>query len=198
MHTAKSTPLAYRKSSTLLHRLPAGVKLVFLLVLSLAAFLPNIAILSAIAFILIILSFIAGIGPSGLLRGSGPLLLIVLAVFAVQGVEFSPLSFNSSGLLEALVFCARIALAFAAASLLFSVTTTSEIRKSISRLETFFHLEKPMLSLHISLMLGFLKNFFEVWEDLDLAWKSRGGRKSLVRLIKLIPILIERMMIKAG
>lgn len=192
------TPFSYRKGSTLLHRLPAGAKLVFMLLLSLAAFFPNIIVLSAIALILISLSFIAGIGPAALLRGSGPLLLVVLAVFVVQGAEFSPPGFNTAGLLEALVFCARIALAFSAASLLFSVTSTGEIRKSLSLPETKLHLEKLKLSLCISLMLGFLKNFFEVWEDLDLAWKSRVGRKNLSRLLKLLPLLLEKLMIKAG
>ena len=197
------TPMSYRKGSSLLHKLPAGLKLVFLLLLSAAAFFPGpekpgLAILSVIAVILIILSFAAGIGPAALLRGSGPLLLIVIAAFAVQGVEFSPFGFNTSGLSEALVFCARIALAFAAASLLFSVTTTGEIRKSLSRLEAILHFEKPRLSLHISLMLGFLKFFFEIWEDLNLAWKSRGGKNNFFRFLKLVPLLIEKMIIKAA
>lgn len=198
MALAKHTPLSYKKGSTLLHRLPAGVKLAFLLLLSIAAFFPNIAILLVIAIILISLSFIARIRPAGLLLGSGPLLLIVLAVFVIQGVEFSPFGFNTGGLLEALVFCARIALAFASASLFFYVTTPGEIRKSLSRLEIILHLEKLKLSLHISLMLGFLKNFFEIWEDLDLAWKSRGGGRNLSRLLKLLPLLVEKLMIKAG
>jgi len=195
--------MSYRKGSSLLHRMGAGVKLAILLLLSLAAFFPgpelrSIVIISGIAFVLIVLSIAAGIGPAALLRGSGPLLFIVLAVFAVQGLEFSPLGFNASGLLEALVFCARIAAAFSAASLFFSVTSSGEIRKSLSGIETALHIEKLKLSLHISLMLGFLKGFFEIWEDLNLAWKSRGGKKNLACLVKLVPIAMERMMTRAA
>jgi len=203
MAVSKATPWSYRKGATPLHRLPAGFKLAFLLSLSLAAFFPgpklqSFVVLSAIALVLIILSFAAKIGPPALLRGSAPLLFLVMAVFAVQGIELSPLGFNIDGLWESVLFCLRICAAFAAGTLLFAVTTPGEIRKSLSRLEAALHLEKARISLGISLMLGFLPRFFEMWEDVNLAWKSRGGRKSLSRLIVIIPLVVERMMVKAA
>jgi len=199
----KATPFSYRKNSSPIHSLPAGFKLGFLLLLSIAAFLPGtelrtFVILGSLAVILILLSFIAGARAASLLRGSGPLLLIVLGVFLVKGIEFSPLRFNTAGLREALIFCVRIGIAFAAGSLLFYTTTSGEIRKSLSRLETVLHLENLRISLNISLMLGFLPKFFEIWEDLNLAWKSRSGKNNFSRFLKLIPLLIERMMIEAA
>jgi len=197
------TPWSYRKAPTPLHRLPAGFKLAFLLALSLAAFFPgpparSLAVLSGIALLLVILSFIAKIGPLALLRGSGPLLVLVIAVFLFRGIAFSPPGFNTEGLWESVLFCVRICAAFAAGTLLFAVTTPGEIRKSLSRMESALHLEKAHLSLGISLMLGFLPRFFEIWEDVTLAWKSRGGKKSLSRLIILIPLVVEKMMVKAA
>jgi len=197
------TPWSYRKGSTLLHRLPAGIKLAFLLLLSLASFFPgtetqSLVLPGSIAFILIALSFAAGIGPWALLRGSGPLFLVILWGFLLQAVEFSPLKFNPSGFLAAFIFSLKIAAAYSAGTLLFSVTTPYEIRKSLSRLETFLRINKLNLSLYISLMLGFLPQFFEVWEDLCLAWKSRAGKKNLSFVVILIPIAIEKMMRKAA
>jgi len=189
----------YRKGSSLLYKLPAGLKLAFLLLLSLASFFPgtetqSLLLLGVIAFILIALSFAAGIGPQALLRGSGPLFLVVFWVFFMQAVELSPLRISSAGLVQAIIFSLRIAAAFSAGTLLFSVTTSHEIRKSLSRLEKLLRMEKLNLSLYISLMLGFLPQFFEVWEDLCLAWKSRGGKKNLSLIVTLVPIAIERMM----
>jgi biotin transport system permease protein len=197
-----TTPWAYRKGSSLIHRLPAGAKLGFLLTLSIASFFPgtwpfNVFIPLAIIFILIGLSLAAGIRPHELLRGSGPLLLVVLGVFLFQGIEFSPLGFNTEGLKESIIFCIRIIAAYSAGALLFSVSTSGEIKKSLSKLEALLRLEKLNLSLYISLMLGFLPRFFEIWEDLNLAWKSRGGKNNLSRMLTLVPILIERMMRKA-
>ena len=196
-------PWSYKKGRSPLHRLPAGIKLVFLLTLSLAAFFPaqntpGLAIVGGIALILVVLSIIAGIGPWVLLRGSGPLFFIVMAVFLIQAVEFSPPGFKLDGLMESVLFCARIATAFATGSLYFSVTTSGETRKSLSRLEAFLHLEKLKVGFSISLMLGFIPSLFQFWEDINLAWKSRGGKKNLSRLVTLAPLLIERMMVKAA
>jgi energy-coupling factor transporter transmembrane protein EcfT len=194
-----------RKGGSFLHRLPAGFKLAFLLFLSLASFFPgterqSFVLLGIIAFILAALSFAAGIGPPALLRGSGPLFLVVLWGFILQAVEFSPqlIRINPRGLAQAVIFSLRIGSAFSAGTLLFSVTTPSEIRKSLSRLEAFLHIEKLNLSLYISLMLGFLPQFFEVWEDLCLAWKSRGGKKNLSFIVIIVPLAIEKMMRKAA
>jgi len=189
--------------SSLLHKLPAGIKLAFLLLISLASFFPgtdsqSLILLVVIAFILAALSFAAGIGPPALLRGSGPLLLVVFWAFLLQAVEFSPFRISSAGLARALIFSLRIAAAFSAGTLLFAVTTPYEIRKSLSRLEKLLRIEKLYFSLYISLMLGFLPRFFEVWEDLRIAWKSRGGKNNLSIIVTLVPIAIERMMRKAA
>jgi biotin transport system permease protein len=197
------TPWSYREGSTLLHRLPAGLKLAFLLLLSLASFFPgtetqSLVLLGTITVILITLSFAAGIGPRALLRGSGPLFLVIFWGFLLQAVEFSPLKINPSGFLTAVIFSLRIGAVFSAGTLLFSVATPYEIKKSLSRLETFLHIKKLSLSLYISLMLGFLPQFFEVWEDLCLAWKSRAGKKNLSFIVIIVPIAIEKMMRKAA
>ena len=201
--TGKVTPWSFRKGATPLHRLPAGFKLAFLLLLSLAAFFPgteflSLVVLSCIALFLIMLSLIAKIGPWTLLQGSGPLFFLILAVFLFQSIDIFPFGFKPEGLWESLIFCIRIGTAFAAGSLLFAVTTVGEIRKSFSRLESALHLEKLKLGLSFSLMLGFLPKFFAIWEDVNLAYTSRGGKRSLSRLVVLIPLVVERMMVKAG
>ena len=171
--------------------------------LSLAAFIPgpefrSIIILAGIAFVLIVLSFIADIGPVSLLRGSGPLFLIILALFLIQGLEFSPLGISFEGLRETVIFGIRIGSAFGAGTLLFAVTTPGEIRKSLSRAEAALGIKKLKLSLSVSLMLGFLKRFFEIWEELDLSYRSRAGKKKFSMLLILVPPAIERMMIHAA
>ena len=200
---AINTPWSYKKGASPLHRLPAGPKLIFLLLLSLAAFFPGtgnrgLFLLFGIALAIIVLSCIAGIAPWKLLRGSGPLLFMILGVFALRGIEFSPPGFNAEGIRETAIFSARITAAFAAGSLLFAVTTTTEIRKSATRFEAALGLKTFKPGLGLSLMLGFLKSFFEIWEDINLAWKSRNGRNNPRRLVILIPLALEKMMIKAA
>jgi energy-coupling factor transporter transmembrane protein EcfT len=61
-----------------------------------------------------------------------------------------------------------------------------------------YRLERPRLSLGIALMLGFLPQFFEIWETVSAAYAARGGKKGLARIIALIPIVSEGMMERAA
>jgi energy-coupling factor transporter transmembrane protein EcfT len=191
-------PWAYRKSNSPIHRLGGGLKLAFLFALSLGAFFPLIWVLPVIAVILSFLSLAASIKPWELLRGSRPLIVFTLFVFAFQAVNFLPLGINTEGAKEGIIFCLRIALSFSAGALLFSTTTMGEIKKALSRLESFLHLEKPGIALSFSLMLGFLPRIFETWEEVNAAWEARAGKAGISRIIKTLPPMMERLITKAA
>jgi biotin transport system permease protein len=116
-------------------------------------------------------------------------------------------------------FAATILVSFAAAALLFKVTTLAEFRDSIGRTEGIllypligllklfpgdwarrlrYRLERPRLSLGIALMLAFLPQFFEIWETASAAYTARAGKKGLPRIAALIPIATEGMMERAA
>jgi biotin transport system permease protein len=194
MKKTGTVPWAYRKGSSFLHRLPGGLKLIFLLALSLAAFFPGLLVLPAAALILILGAVNAGLKPWELLRGSGPLFMIVLAVIALRAVHFFPPGLDLPGLKEGCLLGIRMSLSFCAGALLFSVTTMGEIKKSLAAAETFLGIQRLRLSLGLSLMLGFLPKFFEIHDSAETAWKSRGGKKNFRYLAVLIPLITERMM----
>jgi biotin transport system permease protein len=198
-----STPWAYRKGNSLLHRLPGGAKLAGLLCLSLGAFFPSLKIFPFLALLLAALSLWGGIKPWELLRGSRPLLLFVLFIFLFKALEFNPRpgaaalrlpALNREGLREGLVFALRIAFSFASGALFFALTTPGEIKKSLARIESLLHLEGLRISLLVSLMLMFLPRFFERWEDAESAWQSRGGGRGFRKLKVLMPLVIARML----
>jgi biotin transport system permease protein len=134
-----------------------------------------------------------------------------LAGLAVPLPAFSAEGF-AGGLHQGICFI----VSFCAGALLFSVTTMQELRESLGRLEAacaglfqrpgrFFHGREKNgpsntrraysgFSLGLSLMLGFLPRFFEIWESAGLAFDARGGKRGLRRLTILIPLTIERMM----
>jgi biotin transport system permease protein len=214
------TPWAYRTGHSFLHRAPGGVKLAGLLCLSLGVFSPGRTVFPCAALLVIVLSCSAGIKPWELLRGSRPLLLFALFMFLFGAVEFHParaprlFTLTRGGLKAGLVFGLRIGVSFSAGALFFSVTTLGEIKKSLSRLESFVRVrvfrtkeagavegprgEQLQISLAISLMLMFLPRFFETWEEADLAWRSRAGGRGFRKLLVLTPLLLERMMTLAA
>jgi biotin transport system permease protein len=214
-------PFAYRSGKSPLHRCPAGLKLLGLLALSLGAFY-SVYGLAAGAALLAGGAFLAGLRPWELLRGSKTvvvlaLLLLLLRSFHFTGPEAAGLPLPDpegfwAGLHQGLCFL----LSFAAGSLLFAVTTMGELRDSLGRAETaaaawvlglgrLFRRGKNQapppkrrawssFSLGLSLMLGFLPRFFEIWETANLAYEARSGKKGLRRFVILAPLVIERMM----
>jgi biotin transport system permease protein len=110
------------------------------------------------------------------------------------------------GFTAGLFFGAGLVLSFAVGALFFSVTTMTELRRSLDALPaaprrlfsrlTGSRLKPPeagwsRLGLGISLMLGFLPRFFEIWEEARAAYQARGGGKA--GHFRLIPLVTVRM-----
>jgi biotin transport system permease protein len=124
---------------------------------------------------------------------------MLAAVTVFRSVPVSlPLSFDLTGLSGALIFDGGILISFAGGSLFFSVTTMTEIRRSLEKVELF--ILRPFgkrrhgrLSLALALMLGFLPRFFEFWELSELACKARLCKSGLRRTCLVLPLVTERM-----
>jgi energy-coupling factor transporter transmembrane protein EcfT len=215
----KRVPYSYRPGNSVLHRLPAWVKLLALLGISTAAFFTGFPALAAGLIIVIAGALSAGIRPWELLRGGKPLVVMLAFIILLRSFGGDSLTFSLSGCTEGLLFGGTVMVSFSAGALLFSVTTMTELKDSLSKIERVFRLplaagvkklpflwarpvllrlEQPRLSLGISLMLGFLPRFFEVWESVTAAYRARAGKRGLPQMLTVIPLVIERLMAKAG
>ncbi|GHV90543.1 hypothetical protein AGMMS50268_10460 [Spirochaetia bacterium] len=192
-----SVPYAYRSGNSPLHRCPALVKLAGILALSVFSF-SSVTGLGIAAAIITGAAIVAGIWPWELLRGSRPLLLLILFIMVLRTFTFDGSGqilgpglpgISKAGFWGGIQQGLSIAVSFAAGALLFAVTTMRELRLSLGR---------GRLSLGISLMLGFLPRFFEIWESANLACEARANRRGLRRIIIILPLVIERMMQIAG
>ena len=228
------TPWAYLAGNTPLHRCPAGIKLILLLLFSAASVwgLPGAA---GAAALILAGAFSAGLSPRALFAGSRPLVIMLLVFTAfralsagsgIPSVDAGVFSMNAEtlsvniemlfgsftlrvdlpALQSGLFLSAGILVCFAAASLFFAVTTTTEIRHSLARAESF--LTRPFsgkkrphnaaqkqgrLSLSLALMLGFLPRFFEYWENARLAALARGSKSDVRMIMAILPLVTERM-----
>lgn len=219
----KPAPYAYRPGDSVLHRLPAWIKLVLLLGLSTAAFFAGFPALATGAVIITAGALAAGMRPWELLRGGKPLMVMIACIVMLRSVAYDPLvcnlGFNRSGCVAGLLFGGTVLISFSAGALLFSVTTMTELLDSLSMIEggvrfplaavlkktrsARMHrllrwLEQPCLSLGVSLMLGFLPRFFEVWESVSAAYLARAGKRGVSLMLAVVPLVIEHLMVKAG
>ena len=189
----RQIPFRYRAGKTVLHRAPAGIKLLAVMILSTVAYVSMYGLAAAIVLILAA-SIAAGIPPWELLKGARMLAVLSLCVMML----------NFQTPVTGLVTALRIFIPFAAAALLFAVTTMRELRLSLAaleiRLKNLFSggRAKPQrfafFSVGISLMLGFIPRFFELWETTNLACDARVCKRGPRRLLLLVPLVTERMM----
>jgi len=225
--------------------MPAGLKLIFVIIISYFAFISVYGLAASILLILIA-SIAARVPPHSLLKGSKPLVIISLCVILLKTIRLegegiaTPVLhipyISKEGFRAGLLAAPGLFVPFAAVSLLFSVTTMRELRLSLASVENslvrfFSHAPRvaarklfkqtanmplesqgiklkqtanmpsakekrhtPFFSLGISLMLGFIPRFFEMWDDANLACDSRYCKRGLRRLFLLIPLVAERMM----
>jgi len=218
------TPFAYRAGKTALHRMPAGLKLIFVIIISTLAF-ASLYGLAASLFLLLFASLVARIPPPVLLRGSKPLVILSLCVILLKTIRLEGegittpeiIIFNAyipdlhipfiskEGFIGGLFAAPGLFVPFASAALLFSVTTMRELRLSLAFVEKkIVHIfsprrkHVPFFSIGISLMLGFIPRFFELWNDANTACDSRSCKRGLRRLFLLIPLVTERLMEASG
>jgi biotin transport system permease protein len=198
------TPFSYRAGKTFLHRAPAAFKLLGVLALSTAAFASVHGLALAILLILAV-SAAARIPFWQLLKGARPLAALSLCIMLLN-LQLPNISVD--GLCAGIISVLRIFVPFAAAALLFAVTTMRELRLSLAaleiRLKNLCAAGRPpqktvaFFSLGISLMLGFIPRFFDLWETANLACEARSCKRGLRRLFILIPLVTERMMESAA
>ncbi|MHC6202507.1 CbiQ family ECF transporter T component [Breznakiellaceae bacterium SP9] len=207
-----------------IHRAPAGVKLLGLLIITSFVFVGTKGLSyylgEIISFvILIVFACIAKIRTVNLFTGVKPLLYMLLFVLLFRSFDVFPLRFVFGGFKAGLIFDIQILISFACCCLFFSTTSMLELRAGLLILErllvspldvllSFFKtawaqearafLHYGFLSLGIALMLGFIKKFFALWETSNQAWTARGGKNGLSRIVVLIPLVTERMIYKAA
>jgi biotin transport system permease protein len=180
-----NTHYAYRPGNSALHHAPALLKLAGLLAVSVAALFSVYGMVSAAGVVLLACA-LARVKPWTLLRGSKGLFIMMAFIMVFRALRFDgvPPTVDFDGLREGLQFCMGVVVSFCAGALLFSVTTMSELRDALPR---------GRLALGVTLMLGFLPRFFEIWEDSESAYRARAGKNSVRKIVTLVPLVTERM-----
>jgi energy-coupling factor transporter transmembrane protein EcfT len=189
-------PYAYKAGNSFLHHLPARVKLLCLLAVSAAAFVFfPFGVIFSCAFIGAA-SFAAALPLRSLYRGSGFIAFMAITMIIFRSISWTPLGFTGAGFREGISFALGLLVAFAGCALFFSVTTMPELKESLDSLHPPIPALARLISrfaLGVTLMLGFMPRFFEVWEDAETAYKARAGKNGVNKLVFLMGVALERM-----
>lgn len=191
---------SYTRRNSLLHRTPAWIKLLVLLATPVTIHLTPVWVCISLMVLYVLLAAVSRMGFSGFFRDIRPILVYCAMVVMIDVLSW--LLFNrekdivtQTGILMVL----RLVCAAEAASVFFRTTGTYEIGntlRGIERAVTFGHTRYAVSGM-FTLFLGFLPQIFRTWSEIDAAYRSRGGRRGIRKVLVLLPILITISMKKA-
>ena len=203
----------YRKGNSILHRIPALIKLLVLIALAVnIMFLPLYAVCAGI-ILLVIPALLCGFSVRDQLADIKPALfyaffLYLISVFTkLSSIGFTIVS--SGDLITVLhpnyeygLYILRLILVMQLSALLFRTTTSIEIKEAICGVEIVIRraLSALPFAKNISLtakfgtsaalMINFIPALFELWEKLNRAYRARGGAGGLKKIRVLLVALI--------
>jgi energy-coupling factor transporter transmembrane protein EcfT len=185
----------YKTQKGPLHKLPALLKLILLLPLSVFCMSLPVNWLAAGIGAAVLLAFICRFTITEQLTDFKPALLYAALMYLLS--VFSNLfdNWGISALIpnpDYLRIALRLVLIIQISALLFRSTSSMQIRESLSAVMP------RRLAENISLFLGFIPQIFETWTLINMAWKARGGRQGFSQIKTLVFILISLSMEKAA
>ncbi|MDQ0382046.1 energy-coupling factor transporter transmembrane component T family protein [Amycolatopsis thermophila] len=172
----------YEPGGSVVHRAPAGVKFLLLLVLAVVVFVLRsplwLAVLGVVALAGYAVARVSWGRCRRLLRSLG---LLVLVVFALQWWLL--------GLEPAVVVCLRIVAALAAANLVTITTRIDDLVEAVERGLRRFGVRPGRLGLLIGLTLQAVATLTGIAGEVREAAKARGAERSLVAFT--VPFLVR-------
>lgn len=207
--------LSYNKRNSLIHRIPAIVKLIILFCVPLALHFTTLPYHLGFFCFAVLLALIAKLPMNSFFRDLKPIVyycffIFIIDVLTILLFDKTPMpieagiqdNLNAPVLLEKgnFTLMSRLMVSMAYTSIFFRTTSHLEMRESLEKIElciTFRH-SKLTFSKSFALFLNFLPQLFEIWNSLDLAWHARAGKRTPRKIIVLLPVFITLSMKKAN
>jgi len=198
---------AYRSGNSIIHRTPAGIKLLCMIIGTIAACSGSLALLVAISIILGFLVPVSRMKPKTILRNAKIIFWYVVFIFLFR---IAGKSLETSVVIEELketgLYIWQLAVILLTGTIFYETTTNLEIRHTLSSIQNALmrligkKINFPDIAFLLSLTITFIPRIFETWENLVHAWNARGGNlhrgiaSAWYRLTILVPLLIVKLL----
>jgi ABC-type cobalt transport system, permease component CbiQ and related transporters len=202
----KTVPLfSYKHGSSLVHRLDARIKLLLIFAGGYAVFsLPPVPCVLCMAAVCIV-SLSAGFTPAEQLVQLKPAAYYACLLYSISLITAVLARIPFPSLLRPqrsdIDLTLRLALAVQFTGLLYRTTSSLELRTALEQTEDavrkLFRIrdQNSTMSFHfseaLSLLLVFIPQVFDVWQEIYRTWRARNGRGGLRSLPVLFPVFIS-------
>ena len=168
---------SYRQGTSILHKMPALLKI------------PLLFILNALALVCTVCARYAGFSFKQQLYDLKPVAgyaLLLLCAHALSEALGTPSDIGALG-----AFVLKLICAVQTTSLFFNTTTSLELKQALEKI-----LPKTA-AISFTLFLVFIPLLFSVWAQAQRAWKARAGKNGIKKLFVLLPVFISLSFYKA-
>ena len=220
----KEAIFSYNKRDSIIHKTPAILKLLILFCVPLITYFTPLVYHAGLFALALFLVLLAKIPLKSFLRDLRPIIYYCIFILIIDVLTIllfdktpMPISTELSAELEESVsptlnffsilkekgnflLMSRLVVSMAYTSIFFRTTSHLEMRQSLEKIEsciTFGH-SKLTFSKAFALFLNFLPQLFAIWNSLDLAWRARGGKRTVRKIIALLPVFISLSLKKAN
>lgn len=191
---------SYTASDSIIHRTPAGLKILLLFCVPVTVLLCPIEVCLVLIAVFPILALVGKIRLLDFLRDLRPIVIYCLMIVSIDVLSYLLFHRNDEIVTQrSLYTILRLLCAIEATSVFFRTTSTYETGSALQTVERVLTFGKSRLVLSglFSMFLGFLPQIFATWSSLDLAYRARGGKKGISKVLTLFPLLITMSMKKA-
>ncbi len=196
---------SYRPGSTVIHHLPAPVKLVLLVIFSAAVSGGPRELLTVASLFIFLVACAARLSVASV-RSLIRIIIfygLFIAIFSIGTGE--PDHTYQERLYSTLLYLWRLATLVTAGSVFYETTSATDVRHCLYALqkkcETLLAryagrtVQFPDIALLLSLTVSFIPRIFSTWDSLNSAWLARGGSKNGPRKMGvLLPLLLIRLL----
>ncbi len=180
---------SYRIGNSFIHKIPALMKVFFLLLFPITIFLSPVYIACSLSVICIVLARCIGFTFKEQVRDILPIITycLFLSIVWITNILFS----NDQKSEDLFTLCFKLIASMQWTAIFFKTTTSIQLQNALECI-----LPKSVAQL-FSLFLNFIPMLFSVWHKLNMSWKARGGKNGVSKIITLLPIFISLCFHKA-
>ena len=192
---------SYVKRNSPVHRLPAGLKIILLFAIPITVSLTPLWVCLSVMGASLLMVLLARIPISFFLRDLRPIIWYCFMLCVIDLMSFFFFGTTDRAIRdETIALILRLLCAMEVTSVFFRTTSTFQIRESLMAAEkaiTFGH-SSMVISGSFALFLSFLPSIFLTWSHLDQAYRARGGKAGIRKVVRLLPLWIAMSIRKAG
>ncbi|MCR5724698.1 MAG: hypothetical protein K6G80_06410 [Treponema sp.] len=191
----------YRTGKTILHKLPPALKILLLLTLAISSFyLPTGTAFCAWLFVLL-LELLFRFPFRGIIADLQPAFFYMAMLYLasviqhiLQGTGPDSVQLTTVQILtpdsEKLSLAMHLTLSLSVSSIFYRTTSNVQFHEGFSVIErTLTRQKKARYADQLSLTMTFIPRIVKNWQQIDTAWKARGGKNGIRKILTLIPRL---------